>query len=118
MRHGAPWSVVANEGESFYYHGKLVGRLHKGLFVKHVRESLHLFRKLNAWAIDKETWESVRGRVRAIAVVDSDTGRTYIVEPEVFERYATTIEYAADGAQRALPRSYWTVLKEEPRGNP
>jgi hypothetical protein len=88
---------------------KVLGNLISDTVYKTVRESVHLFRKLDAWCIDRDAWLKWKARgATKMALYDSDTGLVYEVSGEVFEERAQEIDYG-HGVQWALARKHWRV---------
>jgi len=100
---------------------RLIGILDDGrrIFTKHVRESKHLFRKLDAWGIDAQVFTEQLLPIKAtIRVIDAETGTTYQVGSSVFHEHGSFLHFK-DGlnthrAQIFLPRGYFMRIGGTP----
>jgi uncharacterized radical SAM superfamily Fe-S cluster-containing enzyme len=71
------------------------------------KRSRHLYRVLDAWAIDLATLVSAADAgVERVVVVDSESGETYEAELDDILNYGTVIDHGF-GTQVALPLQYW-----------
>ena len=92
-----------------YAHGKVVGHVEAGAFVKRVRASVHMLRRPMAWALDVQSLKDAQDAgARFVEIRDQDTGCTYrasivrILEKGfVFER--------GHGRQIGLALQHWHV---------
>ena len=95
---------------------KNLGELRDGVLTHYVKESAHLYRKLDAWAINYDMWAAWAGKVSTVRVIDTEQGLCYTVSAETFDDWSMLLEH--EDAQWALPRSFWGVEPlEEEHGN-
>jgi hypothetical protein len=96
--------------------GSIVHRPEGATFCKTLRGSVHLFRALDAWAMQAEVLDDLRlVGVRAVEVRDSEAAITYRADLAVFERDGITRDFG-HGPQVFLPRKFWqTESAEQPR---
>ena len=85
------------------------------LYVKRVRQSAHLFRKLDAWGIDAEYFtEKLKARGACIRVHDIETGMLYQTTVSQFLEWGEYLTFKGHRAQIFLPRVYWDQVQEKP----
>lgn len=77
-----------------------------GVLQKHIRFSVHLYRKLNAVAFDVSALDQAeRAGAKWVEIYDDESGRVYHTRLATFRANATSLNFA--GAQLALPLKYW-----------
>lgn len=110
-----PWVKPSGRYVGYGNHTRFTGSYNpnNNTFTKRVRESEHLFRKLDAWAVSADHFvEELLPRNTVIIIHDAETGRMYQAPARVFAehgRYFHFIEGGADHkAQIFLPRAFWT----------
>lgn len=110
-----PWQKPRALHVGYGDHKRFVGTLdaNKKVYTKYVRESSHLFRKLDAWGIDAEIFTNqLLARNVTIRVNDQETGRMYQVSAKAFAHYGRFFHFkqgdTSHKAQIFLPRAYWT----------
>ena len=89
--------------------GRPIGQLQDGVLFKKVRISRHLYRKLDAWTIDEQTYRSLRSSIKLLRYEDVEEGVAYEASPEMVDAHATLIHHSGHGAQLALSRRFWHV---------
>lgn len=74
------------------------------------KESLHLFRALDAWGLDVVVFMDLyqKHRLQKIRIEDVETGTVYEVTAKEFNSWATLLECKPHRTQLLLPRSRWT----------
>jgi hypothetical protein len=83
--------------------GKLFGTVLRDVFIKHVKKSKHLFRKLNAWGIDKDIVDSfVSNGVQIIFIHEEEENMDYTVSVKDFLEKGIEGDYGK-GKQIFLP---------------
>lgn len=90
-------------GKNFY------GRLEGDTFLKTVKLSRHLLRKLDSWAIDK--WlidELLNLNCQFVIVLDKEESKKYSILLKDFVEMAEVVDYGR-GIQLACPRSCFAV---------
>ena len=95
----------------------------RNVFKKHVRESTHLFRKLDAWGIDAEIYNNIlKPRNAEIVVHDDETGRMYMTRASRVAQYGRYFHFKDDKqshkAQIFLSRAYWDRTPAREWGKP
>ena len=84
---------------------------HDKIFRKKVKESKHLFRKLDAWAIDYNAFHnSVKPNANFIEVYDTENKKYYFIPCETFEKKGEVRRYNRNGenlAQIFCSRRHW-----------
>ena len=74
--------------------GHIIGELEDGVFVKRVRSSRHLFRKLNAWGIDGNVFTKCLLPINAkIVVYDEEEGKRYECTAKHFDSKGTWLHF-------------------------
>lgn len=92
---------------------KIVGALHSdGAYRTKRKSSVHLLKVMDAWGIDEVILEKIRERASSIRLLDTDKGMVYVVDMDTFVAKSIPKDFGY-GAQRFLPRSYWTIVKSE-----
>lgn len=89
---------------------KVIGNLREdGVFTKHVKESKHLFRKLDAWGIDGAMFKKLllSKQCHVILVIDDETGKKYMTTPQIMDKYGDWRTYGIHKPQIFLARRYW-----------
>jgi hypothetical protein len=96
---------------------RLVGHFDagKGLLSMVRKESVHLFRALDAWGLDAEVFVDLyRNRgLRKLRIEDKETGLVYEVLAKEFNSWATFLECKPHRTQLLLPRSKWTKRRKK-----
>ena len=83
--------------------GKIIGRISENAFCRKVKKSQHLFRKWNAWGIDKAVVESlVRDEIPRILIHDKEEKIDYEVSVKDFAEKGIEGEFG-HGEQIFLP---------------
>lgn len=98
--------------------GKKAGVLKDGKYTSFRKESVHLFRKLDAWGIDYDILYSLPEQC-SVQVASSESGRTYKTTKEEFVTKGTVYHFKQGtidhSVQVFLPLTYWKVTeKKEP----
>ena len=91
---------------------KIIGVLDSGIFTKKVKESKHLFRVLDAWGIDEQSFKKLTDET-TIRICDIETGTTYEVSKREFSSNMTSRNYPPFGKQVFLPRKYWKIIESK-----
>jgi hypothetical protein len=87
--------------------GRIIGTFDGTVLRLKRKASKHLYRALDAWAIDLATLVSAADAgVETVVVEDVETGETYEVGLGDILNYGTVIDHG-DGVQVALPAKYW-----------
>ena len=68
----------------------------------------HLYRKLNAWCIDKDVFDE-HDHIKYF-VIEADDGQNYLATRDSFVQHAKPIQYPGHGVQLALPLDYWNAF--------
>lgn len=87
---------------------KHLGILENGVLRKTVRNSTHLYRKLDAWAFDTASMRKwLDGGLQTIILMDVEENVRYTATMEDFQQQCLHIHHEGHGPQLALPRIYW-----------
>jgi len=94
-----------------------IGIIKDKVFIKYVKESKHLYRKLDAWGIDAKIYTDVlKGQIKKIIVIDKENNnKTYKTEIEVFEKFGQYLHFKPHRAQIFLSRRYWNLYEKSNR---
>lgn len=103
---------------------KTVGLIVDNVFTKRVKESKHLFVKLDAWGVDYNAFfNSIKPNANIMIVEDTENKKWYYTTPKTFENKSEVRRYQKKdkdgklleehGAQMFLSRRYW-VCKGDP----
>lgn len=84
---------------------KTIGRRVDDTFYSTRTQSQHLFRKENAWSIDKEVID--REDIQNYVLLDVDTNIEYYASRTTLLKHGIPINYAGHGDQLALPLHKW-----------
>ena len=100
--------------EPYVYEFRHIGTYHPDIqsVYKRVRESEHLFRRLDAWACNTEAlhyWSNLGAE--EIVVDDVDNGMVYSADITTLLEDGVPIEFGSHGPQLALPKSLWDSEK-------
>lgn len=89
--------------------GKTIGVVDGNVFKKTVSKKKHLFKKLNAWAIDAGVFNhEIFKTCNTIEVFDKDDRKTYTTTVDNFNIQAVYLNLGY-GLQRFLPLTAWEV---------
>ena len=89
--------------------GQLIGNIYRNTLFKRVKESKHLLRVHDAWALDKVAFVKAEDAgVTCIVVHDTENNLIYSVSMDKFELNGIEVNYG-HGTQIALPKKYWDV---------
>ena len=91
--------------------GKTIGIYDKenNVFRKKVSAAKHLFKKLNAWGIDGEVFNSLLlPKNTQIEVYDNDTQRLYAVDAKTYALNGKWLHFEGYGSQIFLPLDLFT----------
>ena len=101
---------------------RMIGMLYpdEKLFVKTVFESKHLFKVLDAWAIDAKYFTNVLLPSKyKIKVIDKETHKLYTITAEKYKKcgefYHFKRENEDDHVQLFCPRRFWEVEEIKPK---
>lgn len=95
-----------------YAAGRRVGEVQRGVFVKHVRGSVHFLRKPPAIALDLQSLaDAERAGAGSVCIVDSETGREYCARVNYLRARGFKVSRGF-GEQVALALSEWRVPGE------
>ena len=79
---------------------RIIGFLDKNVFTKYVKQSKHLYRKLDAWGIDAKIFTDVlKGQANTIKVIDKETGKNYKTDIATFEKQGQFLHFKPYRAQ-------------------
>lgn len=70
----------------------------------------HLFRKLNAWAIDADVLD-LRDDINIYILLDVETGKEYITTRKLLRTKGERIQYEGHGEQYALSLEFWKTYE-------
>lgn len=88
--------------------GLICGKLVGNRYLKLVRESQHLFKMMDAWAIDTAIIDDIKKKgVDEIHVLDSEHKKMYRAPMQAFDEHGVTRNFGTE--QRFLSRKYFTV---------
>lgn len=91
---------------------KVIGELRDGTFLKRVKKSKHLFKKLDAWGIDADTFKTMlRITANQILVFDIENDILYKTSVADFEKHGVFLHFKPHRAQIFLPREKWEKIK-------
>ena len=106
--HAPPGMNKPHKEYTFSYGHKVVGTMYDGVVTKHVKKSQHLYRKLDAWSIDKKAFQDWREfGLQYLVIIDDESETEYRASAEMFEAHAQEIDHG-HGVQWALPRKHWS----------
>ena len=78
------------------------------LFIKRVKKSTHLYKKLDAFGIDAETFNDVLlGQVDFIVIIDVEEKFRYATCLGMIQKKGKYLHFKPHRAQIFLPRRYW-----------
>lgn len=87
---------------------KFIGTLKDGVYRKRVKQSKHLYRKLDAWGIDSEIFNHVlKEKANDIRFLDTEENIIYSVKVKYMEMNMTYLHFKPHRAQVFLPRKFW-----------
>ena len=93
---------------------RVVGDISEGVFYKKVKESVHLYRGLDAWGIDERLFKTViLANTHLMKILDTENNRLYEIEPKVFKEKGLYRNHKPFGAQIFLPRKYWRITEKK-----
>ena len=98
---------------------KVIGILdwQKRVFVKEVKESKHLFRKLDSWGIDAKFFEDVLlPNNYKIRIIDKERNIVYETDAETFKKNGYYLHFKGKEDYRTqifLPRRYFEKLSKK-----
>jgi hypothetical protein len=76
----------------------------KNVFQKNVSKEKHLFRKLNAWAIDESIFSKILlPRNSKIIIFDKDNQDYYKIQAEKFKEKSSCFQFGSQGRQLFCP---------------
>jgi len=89
---------------------RTIGTLINRTFTKRVKESMHLYKKLDAWGIDADVFiKTLKAESDYIVVEDIESRNVYRVKTEVFSDNGKYLHFKPHRAQIFLPRMYWEM---------
>jgi len=94
-----------------------IGIIKNKAFIKYVKESKHLYRKLDAWGVDAKTYTDVlKYQVKKIIVIDKEhNNKTYKADIDTFEKFGQYLHFKPHRAQIFLSRRYWNLYEKSDR---
>lgn len=91
-----------------------LGTLEHHIFTKRVKESAHLYKKLDAWGFDaKSMHELVMPHAKYIVIDDIETGITYKTRISILKQFGKYLSFPEHGTQLFLARVYFRQFKGE-----
>ena len=113
-------ACVSNDGTPVFLNTpqgqRLIGHVQSidgaPMFVKHVKENLHLQRNMDAWGIDSRALDVLEARGLTRIRVITDTGATYNTSTSVYRLHGIPGDFGY-GAQVFLPRKWWCRRDEQ-----
>ena len=90
-----------------------MGYVKNDVFYKRVREGDHLYKLLDAWAMDIAVFESVAMGCKQIRIYDEQRNVVYAVHPLMWRQNGVEKEHKPHGRQTFLPRKFFK--QEAPR---
>lgn len=94
---------------------RVIGIIEREAFIKHVKESKHLYRKLNAWGLDTEKFENeISEECDSIHVVDIENDTLYIAEPKDFQEHGEYLHHEPHREQVFLSLEHWSAIDINP----
>lgn len=95
-----------------------LGELRKGIFRKEVKQSKHLFKKLDAWGFDLKAFEEViKPQASEIRIREKESKSIYSTTPTTIKEKGIILNFKPHGVQVFLPRKYWSVNNKPPKEN-
>jgi hypothetical protein len=96
--------------------GKIFGTTLQNTFWKNVKKSKHLFRKLNAWAIDKGIVDDlINNGIQTIVIHEDEENINYEISVKDFVEKGIEGEFPECGKQIFLPLENFERKKDENR---
>lgn len=89
----------------------VVGFTFEGTFYRRVSKKKHLYKKLNAWGIDKGIFDAEIANCKNIRILDEDSFEVYVSTVENFKKYAIERHNKPHGVQLFLPLNLFTKQK-------
>lgn len=90
---------------------KTIGEINNRTFYKVVSKSKHLFKVLDAWGIDAETFNNTIVReCDIINIFDKEEKKVYTVSVSDFDKKAIYKHFKPHRSQRFLPLADWMVV--------
>lgn len=87
--------------------GRIIGEVRNGVFVKHVRGSIHFLRKPEAIALDANSLKQAEmAGARSVKIIDTETKKVYQALIGTIRKKGIPID-RGHGAQIALPINDW-----------
>lgn len=88
--------------------GQPIGTLKDRIFRKVVNKDRHLFKRYDAWGIDYEVWQALRGDCDEIRIKETKDGVVYSIPFDDFGKKAI-VENVGEGMQAFCPRSTFST---------
>ena len=89
---------------------KIVGEIRDDGFHKTVRESKHLMKMFDAWAMDARTFDGeIRPACSQMFYEDAEKKRGYSISVSDFLKFAFKREFGKFGLQYFCPRKFWQI---------
>lgn len=84
----------------------------KNVYIKHgVKLSKHLFKKLDAWGVDENTFKNILKPGCHIVIEEVEERKRYETTREIMDAEGEYMNFGEHGLQRFLPREKWTVTR-------
>ena len=94
--------------------GRIVAQICDGIFSKSIAGSKHLLKAPPAIALDADSYDGLRENFRTIKVTDRETGRTYVISADEFDRFKVQMDRGY-GRQYFVPLGNWDIHPAGPR---
>lgn len=97
-------TVYRNKG------GRVVGKVVDGVFKKSVSREKHLFRKLEAYAVQESVLRELPDETR-IEIYEKDTQTLYVTTAREFRENCQYLSFGENGLQGFLPLEFFKIEK-------
>ncbi len=82
----------------------------KNIYIKHgVKKSKHLFKKMDAWGVDQNTFENILKPECRIIIEEVEERKRYETTHEKMKAEGEYLNFGEHALQIFLPREKWTV---------
>lgn len=91
---------------------KDIGSIEGKAYIKMVKKSKHHYKKLDAWGIDAEVFNTTISKMcDKIVVLDTEEVCRYEVEVKVFDGNSMYLHFKPHRSQRFLPLRFWKMTR-------